>query len=791
MPSSRLGVLAVLVIMLGSGGAAPPDGAWVAGTVADPLAGPLAEVEIVVTAAGGTLVARSNEQGRFRLGPLAPGAVVLRAAREGYATSALSLALATNGHADVLLPVCRAVALSVLGPLPEGARFSLRTGDGFPPGLTVKDLPREFAGRAEDVPAGLPLELWAALPGRAAQRLPLTLARDHVASLPAVAPAALSGRMVDPQGTGLSGIAVLARAVDAGVADLLAWAGAPEGTSDGEGNWTISPLPAGRYALEVRGAQWSLPRTAAVTARAGETARVGAIALRRGAALAGIIVDARSGAPVAGAVLRACPDALGCRWTARATSAADGSFRLAGLDAGAWTLELQHPEFAPRREERVAAGTTGLRIALDPGAEVSGRLVDSAGRPLSRVSLAVRDSRREAEPLARRITLDAGSFRARGLPCGTAVLEFRAPGLVAARVGPLWLATGESRDVGEVVLGPGRAVRGRVADGDGVPIAGAEVALRDADTTSAWSDGDGAFELAGVPNERARLVVRCAGYAPAFVEVPACAAREDSPPLTITLSRGARLRGAVRGERDEPVAGARVELLGLAGFAAVTANDGTFGLEHVPAGPRRVRMIADPAAPESWTEVRGVELAEGGEAEVEFALGDTLAGVVLRRGLGVPFAALAAVRAGESAGIRSAQAGPDGRFRLPGVGEGLWTVHAWAESCRARFRLARPPRSSDEVELTLPSLELSGWVLDAQTGAPIAGAELAWSQPAPPGHVTSRWSVPASAGGAVVPLDDATDGATTVSGPDGSFQLCVPDAAAITLRASADGYDEA
>ncbi|MBP7149875.1 MAG: carboxypeptidase regulatory-like domain-containing protein, partial [Acidobacteria bacterium] len=116
---------------------------------------------------------------------------------------------------------------------------------------------------------------------------------------------------------------------------------------------------------------------------------------------------------------------------------------------------------------------------------------------------------------------------------------------------------------------------------------------------------------------------------------------------------------------------------------------------------------------------------------------------------------------------------------------------AWGESCRARFRLVRPPRASDEVELTLPSLELSGWVLDAQTGAPIAGAELAWSQPAPPGHVTSRWSVPASAGGAVVPLDDATDGATTVSGPDGSFQLCVPDAAAITLRASADGYDEA
>jgi hypothetical protein len=124
------------------------------------------------------------------------------------------------------------------------------------------------------------------------------------------------------------------------------------------GEAVIRFAAAGDYDLEAVSAAGEVARQRVRVARGQAPLHV---RLRPGSALEGIVVAASDGAAIGGAAIHAAPALLGAE---TASSAADGSFRLAPLPADVpLSLRVEHPRFFPA-ELPAHAGARALRIAL-------------------------------------------------------------------------------------------------------------------------------------------------------------------------------------------------------------------------------------------------------------------------------------------------------------------------------------------------------------------------------------------------------------------------------------------
>lgn len=140
---------------------------------------------------------------------------------------------------------------------------------------------------------------------------------------------------------------------------------------DAGGELKVDDLDAGTVSLEIRAAGRAPFRIPPRTVAAGESIDLGTIALERGLSLAGRAVDAASGGPLAGVVVRALrPNSFGPLlsyvrqdWVS-AESDADGVFRLHGLAPGVYSIWTEAAAHAPLVK-------TGISVAALPaGGEV-------------------------------------------------------------------------------------------------------------------------------------------------------------------------------------------------------------------------------------------------------------------------------------------------------------------------------------------------------------------------------------------------------------------------------------
>ena len=156
--------------------------------------------------------------------------------------------------------------------------------------------------------------------------------------------------------------------------------------SAADGAFQLGPLSPGKYIVDARlsvmrvdAAAWSAdnPGRRTVDLAPGRDRRDVALVLARpDRELAGTVLDP-GGRPLGGATISARPlDGAGratkdnAAYIAQAekryqvSSGADGRFRIAQLPEGSVTILVEHPAFATRRIERVAAGTTDLEFRL-------------------------------------------------------------------------------------------------------------------------------------------------------------------------------------------------------------------------------------------------------------------------------------------------------------------------------------------------------------------------------------------------------------------------------------------
>lgn len=198
------------------------------------------------------------------------------------------------------------------------------------------------------------------------------------------------------------------------------------------------------------------------------------------------------------------------RGNAEATTERNGAYRLAGLSAGQYDVQLIHQQdspyprrYEPPRNVSVAAGAVveGINFVLSQGLSLAGHVMDAEGQPITGANVsASHESVHSSDE-----TDENGAFIVRGLgPSSQVRVWASATGYGSLSAGNYDLSNG-SIDGVELTLKPEAIVEGIVVDERNVPVPSAKVARRVMDPAGHFSismedaDGEGRFRIAQLP----------------------------------------------------------------------------------------------------------------------------------------------------------------------------------------------------------------------------------------------------------------------------------------------------
>ncbi|MEQ1891310.1 MAG: carboxypeptidase-like regulatory domain-containing protein, partial [Planctomycetota bacterium] len=457
----------------------------------------------------------------------------------------------------------------------------------------------------------------------------------------------LHGRVLTPAGTPASGAQVEAELQYPGHAFRKLQA-----SCDGEGNYELL-LPASEdlllHVTHGEGSWWDFK--APSFDAAGECAFD--VRLATGTTLRGRVVDARTGAPLEGAL-------VGEGWTFQrtTTTAADGTYALAGCvgDHHFYVRAPGYAEGSASTRPEAESGGARLDFALQPGCAAHGRVVDEYGDGVGDAYVALTSG--TGTWSSTRSAAD-GSFAFTDLlpddgsaGFGHALLVGK-PGF-ATQVHELTPENAEGlHELPALTLRTPELVAGRALDSAGQPVAGALITLSgwNHDRTQ-WgqhsgvnvdfyvgkretlTDADGRFWFGDVPPGRYELTGLATGRAESEGQSFVLAAGEPREELVVRFSQHggtARIFGRVVDEQGNPLAGVRVAVDREGLFdvylpSTDTGADGTFELGGLLEGPFTLWATGMMLAKEKlWLDTLLPEVS-GGPHELVLRRGATIEG---------------------------------------------------------------------------------------------------------------------------------------------------------------------
>ncbi len=476
-------------------------------------------------------------------------------------------------------------------------------------------------------------------------------------------PAALSGRVVDAlTRKGIEGATVQLYQADAGTDG---WTTPRAVQCDKDGYFSVSDLGAGSYmyAASANGYTaenaWQTGRR--VDLSKGGEQNLGDIPLLPSCGLTGLVVDAETGEPIAGAsVGLEQPSQWGNFSSHGVTTNQEGRFEVQGIGTGVYTLRASAFNYAPTTIEKVAAeagkSTDVGTIKLGHGFSFDGMVLDDKGKGLAGATVTLTERKKgngwafgnQGRALGTYVTESNGGFKATGLAECEATLEATAAGFARNSL-DLDLAPGMAAVT--IRLFPGATVKGRVFSADGTLAKGCSVTLLDhsdpmynmykqqpgtvgnmrwfgQNSISGATRDDGVFALNNVPPGTYLLVASPAtGQGTALDDLKVGQGGEvDAGDLR--LPGPGTLRVTVT-EQGKPVAGLKVTLKnpgfgtdsGAKEYSAETDSLGIAEIADVPAGDQYVTTAQDK---DQWdTEIftkRRVSIRSGQTTEFKLEL---------------------------------------------------------------------------------------------------------------------------------------------------------------------------
>lgn len=399
-----------------------------------------------------------------------------------------------------------------------------------------------------------------------------------------------------------------------------------------------------------------------------------------------------------------------------------GRLRVGGFaeDDRAMLLVLKEGFVSESLQHLRVPGDSPVRVVLEQESVVTGRVVDTAGRPVTEARVSTKEWEWNAGgtdrfPWAGRRVDDEGRFELDRLPAGPIRMRALGPESSRSDVLRLELEAGEHRDGVELVLRARPRILGRVMAPDGSPVSEPEVTVRGSGPGDCRTGEDGGFRCEGWDPGTYTLTARRAGVGQVTQSVVL-----GNADVTVDLYLEPELviSGRIVTAEGEPVADRVVRVqspeTGFSGsFTERTAADGSFTIRGVDEGTYDllVGSSSDPTAlltphrhPEPIVVRDGLSVTG---LEIRLEVTTVLRGVL--HGLSEDEAARAVVAAQEAGaeGIPrtlGGEVGERGRYEIDGIGPGTWTVVAVGPErvAQARAEIEILPGEEDPVlDLTL------------------------------------------------------------------------------------------
>jgi hypothetical protein len=481
------------------------------------------------------------------------------------------------------------------------------------------------------------------------------------------------------------------------------------------------------------------------------------------ATIQGIVIDAKTGRPIAGAGVSLERGRVagnlnerGKKPAASAVSNERGRFRFERIEPGAYTIMAAKPGYlllSFYAVELEPGGTATREIRLEPLVKFSGRVLDESNSPIKEVRIRALFDSRQASLALRRFLSEQGDSRLTTtsgrqgefdllLPAeGESVtLAALAPGYAPARLGPLHVRAGRAQAGILLRLSRGLEAQGRVVDENRTPIYNATITAHRSGIVEdglglegleplARSGADGRFVLRGLEKGIYALKVSHSGHATSMVPEVEIKPRTANRLPDIVLTAEAQIKGRVIDAEDQPIPGARIS--GVSGEVnsseAISDDKGAFVLRGF-APDASVSLSATAAGHNDATKsVRApdrdvvIVLLRNGILRGRVEDAETLAPIKEFQ--------IRVIYSAERKSFRS----EEGAFEWKGLAPGRWTLIAQAQGYQeaevADIEIRAGEATQDVVFSLTRGVELSGRVVDAATGARLSNVTVTYRLP--------------------------------------------------------------
>ena len=629
-----------------------------------------------------SMVAVTDAKGNFTFAPLLPHAYQITGMHPAFSVESASVTLpATKTRSFVAQQFAQAKGRVIdEEKKPVGGAMVTATGSSGVRGRTsITNAAGEFSVRVVPAPSAVPVSaakrdyvsgtstprIWQ--PGETRGDLLITLAHGFVAQV----------RVIDKQRQPVPNAQVnvtrsteggFQRSVMIGCADPSK----PDCHRTGADGIVSLRTTEGRHDVMVVGDDVSPVRAPnqILTARAPQIV----ITVDRGVEISGRVAHA-DGTQVIGAVVEA-PTGVMPRI---ATSAADGTFTIAGIASGSVVLTARTLDGNLSSSPlTVNAPARGVTITMPQGARIEGRILDRATQqPVTdfTVSLPPRNQRpfeirRPGTGSEQATHADDGHYAIENVPPGSVELLVRATGYVAGSRSDINVEDGKTVSNIDVQLDRGATISGRVTSG-GAAVAGVQVrqsVQRTQSSANATTDGEGLYSIDGVAEGDRTIEFQKAGFIVLHKPITVTAGKDVR--LDVELDHGRELRGRVvdrsgRGMTGVIVAASTPSQQGPGNTMTPTDGDGSFVMQGLSDGKYKVT-----ARKEGFVsaEANDIDVPQNQALTMTMETGATITGRVT----GLPPEQLTQVIVTASGGTSRNQAYVDasGNFSLTGLPDG-------------------------------------------------------------------------------------------------------------------------
>lgn len=404
------------------------------------------------------------------------------------------------------------------------------------------------------------------------------------------------GRVVDEHGVAIRGATVVAHRATPDYDRRIIAGLEPRSKSDADGQFVLKALESAKYKLKVSRTNFGSVVVNDIDIKPGKANKLDDIALSLQADVSGLVIDA-VGRPIAKASISATADEVN---TSRTTSDDKGVFALEGFSSGtSILLKTAAPGFV-ETSTAVIAPQTDVTITLVQQGSLRGRVQD--GETLTPIQTFKITSAYGFH--LKTFNSEDGSFELTSLSPGRQTFKAVAAGYQPAEVEAIEIRPGEPTQPVVFSLLKGVKLSGRVVDaitGKGIPSAALRYHLPSETKPAEWhfykrmtaqlTDGDGNFQLEGLPREKVTIIAS----APSYAEARQTLLPDESRSVEIALSKGSSVSGRViAANTATPLSETKVSRLNLSDMTEMiipTDETGAFFFGGLMAGRYQLTAI--------------------------------------------------------------------------------------------------------------------------------------------------------------------------------------------------------